>query len=101
LGIHCRRIQAPRFELAAHFVHPIPLPDLTSTHGELSDFGQRIHSGQAYDDNALDSIVLAAYGVKQSSLRTVARKAHDLASRTDDDEKEFRKLVRLQALIFG
>jgi len=67
LSIHCRRIQAPRFELAAHFVHSIPLPDITSTPGELADFGQRIHSGQAHDDNALDSAVLAAYGVTQSS----------------------------------
>jgi hypothetical protein len=66
------------------------LPDLRSGSRDLTSIGRRIHAGESYDEDALDSAVLAAYGVEQRSLGSVARKAIALV---DDDEQRFRELA--------
>ena len=88
--VYCQALQGGQFKLASRFVHNVPLPDLSRGSPDLTAIGRRIHAGESYDEDALDSAVLAAYGVKQNSLRSVARKVRDLAG---NDENEFRLLV--------
>lgn len=49
--------------LEGRFLHAVPLPDLSVGNEALEEIGRQIHSGEIYDDDALDFATLAAYGI--------------------------------------
>ena len=88
LSVVCPRLQGGQFNLAARYVHGIPLPDLTSGNGdELYAIGRRIHAGKHVDETELNSAVLAAYGVTKNGENIT------IIVEDKDDEKAFAKLA--------
>jgi hypothetical protein len=64
LKLYCPVLKGKQYRLEGRFVHEAPIPDFRSGADVLTGIGRRIHTGEIYDEDALDAAVLAAYATE-------------------------------------